>query len=439
MFKSKYIVPLLLYFLVTAPTTVLSEPQSISKALIVSITPPWDVIDPGVAECFTDALAEAESSGRLLIVMLDTYGGWLDSAFVIGDATHFAKVPVIGYVSGTKALSAGTMVLLPAHVVALSPGSIIGAMQPVTYNPLTGAVEYINESKVLNPIIQKALLYAQARDRNGTVVKEFIRSNLVLSSRTAIELGIADLEAGSLYELLSKLNGRYINASSFMYRINVSDYSYHTCSLRSRTLSILTNTLISNIFITVGVLSLIYALAAANLYAIPLALIFLILGLIGSGFNPNIGSLLMLALGSTLLVLDLFVIPGFGVIGISGAVLLALGLILMPVSIPSTLILTPQQLLILRALGASLGVAFGCLSFFILVKVIKAKRAKSRMFTLEGKVGRAVDRIVPGGYGYVLVEGEYWLARSDEDIESGERVYVVRQEDKHLLVRKYVT
>lgn len=428
---------LMLVFIALTSANVLAGTQSINNALIVKIMPPWDVIDPGIAECMVDALNEAEASNKALIVMIDSYGGWLDSAFTIGDAIYTARVPVIGYVAGGKALSAGTLILLPMHVVSLSHNSIVGAMQPVTYNPLTGAIEYVNESKVLNPIIQKALMYASARGRNESVVQEFIRSNLVLDSRKAVELGVADFEVGNLDELITKLNGMIVNTSSGSYVINIHSYTYFTCSLRSRALSILTNSLVSSVLITVGVMSLIFALASANLHAIPLALVFLLLGLIGSGFNPNIASLLMILLGSLLLALELFVVPGFGITGISGIILLVLGLMLTPTSIPSTLILTPQQIEMFRIISTAVGALFASLTSFMLVKVIKAKRMRSRIFSLEGKVGRAVDRLAPGTSGYVLIEGEYWLARSDEIIEPGELVYVVRQEEKYLVVRKH--
>jgi len=133
--------------LLTLATALSGDVVSSATALVVEVRPPWDTIDPGVAECVLTALNEAESANRVLIISLDTYGGWLDSALTIGDAIYNAKVPVIGYVSGGKALSAGTLILLPMHVIALSPNSIIGAAQPVTYDPLTGSVKFINESR----------------------------------------------------------------------------------------------------------------------------------------------------------------------------------------------------------------------------------------------------------------------------------------------------
>lgn len=411
----------------------------INDALVVEVRPPWDTIDPGIAECVKEALEVAEASRSALIISIDSYGGWLDSALAIGDAIYTSKIPVIGFVAGGKALSAGTLILLPAHIIALSPNSIIGAMQPVSYDPLTGSVRYLNESKVLNPIIEKAVLYAEARGRNTSLVKEFVINNLVLNANEAQRSGLSDLMVGDLKELMSEVNGREVKTVAGTYVLNVKSYRYYTCSLRSRTLSILTNTLVSAVLFSIGVMALIFSIASANLYAASLALVFLILGLIGSGFNPNLASLLMIALGSLLLMLELLVIPGFGITGVAGIIFLTFGILLIPTSIPPTTALTPEQLTALRITAIIVGGVGASTTTLIFMKLIKIRKMKKQLFNLEGKVGKAVDRLAPNTFGYVFVEGEYWLAKSEEIIEPGELVIVTKHEDTYLLVRKHVS
>lgn len=408
-------------------------------ALVVEIKPPWDTIDPGIAECVIDALDMAESSASVLILAVDSYGGWLDSALTIGDAIYSSKIPVIGYVAGGKALSAGTLILLPTHIMALSQNSIVGAMQPVSYDPLTGSIRYLNESKVLNPIIEKAVLYAESRGRNVSLVKEFITSNLVLNAQEAQKLGLSDLIANDIADLIAKVNGVEVTVASKKYVLSIEGHRYYSCSLRSRTLSLLSNTLVSTVLFSVGIMALIFSIASANLYAVPLALVFLILGLIGSGFNPNLASLIMITLGSMLLMLELLVIPGFGVTGIAGIVFLVFGFLLMPTSLPVTTVLTPEQLAMFRIATITLGLLGASITTLIFLKLVKIRKMKKQLFGLEGKVGKAVDRLTPNSFGYVFVEGEYWLAKSEEIVEPGERVYVVKHMDTYLLVRRYVS
>jgi len=248
---------------------------------------------------------------------------------------------------------------------------------------------------------------------------------------------VADLIALDINELLSKLSGRVVNTSGGTYIIKVSSYELYDCSLRSRLLSILTNSLINSILLTVGVMAMIFSVASANLHAVPLALLFIVLGLVGSGFNPNLASLLMILIGAVLLALEVFVIPGFGITGVSGIIFIILGTLLIPSLIPSATAPPPQYLALLRSVVISVGVIGGFLTGFITFKILKVRKVRRQLFTMEGKVGRAIDRLEPGRYGYVIIEGEYWLAKSEEIIEPGEQVHVIKVEGHVLVVRKH--
>ncbi|MEM1796786.1 MAG: ATP-dependent Clp protease proteolytic subunit, partial [Zestosphaera sp.] len=179
----------------------------ITRAVVVEIKPPWDVIDSGVKECFLDALSKAESEGKALIYLVDSYGGYLDAAYTIGDAVSNSKIPTVAYVSGGKALSAGTMIILPANIVALHPSAIIGAMQPVMINPVTGELQFVNESKIINPVVEKALSYARLRGRNETLVKDFVVKATTVNAEKAVSYRVADMIVQDLPTLLRSLYG----------------------------------------------------------------------------------------------------------------------------------------------------------------------------------------------------------------------------------------
>jgi membrane-bound serine protease (ClpP class) len=61
---------------------------------------------------------------------------------------------------------------------------------------------------------------------------------------------------------------------------------------------------------------------------------------------------------------------------------------------------------------------------------------KRRLGGLPKGEGRAVDDLGPDKPGYVVVEGEYWKAKSGEPIPSGSRVQVTGAEGKILTVEK---
>ena len=421
--------------LLTTANALTTNYNEVTTALIVSITPPWDTIDEGVRECVDAALTEAEENGYALIMLIDSYGGYLDAGFNIADRIALAKAPVIAYVSGGKALSAATLIILPSHVIAVSPQAIIGAMQPISYDPMTGTYSYVNESKVINPIVEKAISYAKQRHRNTTATELFVRKNLVLNSESAVKYHVADLVANNLNDLLNKLRGKVINIDGKNVTLNIVSTKEFTCSIRSRVISAFSNPLINSIMMTIGVLGTIFALLSGKLPIVPLTLLFLLLGLLGTGFNPNLISLFMILLGGILLAVELFATPGFGILGITGIVFLAIGFALMP-SAPSGFAPPPAYLEQFRIIAVGIASGLGAFTGFAVYKIVEAKRRESKYFTPIERIGHAVDNIKPGSEGFVIVNGEYWRAISDEFIPKGSKVKVVRMEGARLVVKK---
>jgi membrane-bound serine protease (ClpP class) len=428
---------MLILLALTSNPYALESSVSIGRAIYVSVVPPWDVIDAGVAECVVDAVRYAELTRAAVLIELETYGGYLDAAFTIADTIATAKVPVVVYVSGGKAFSAGTLISLPAHYLFLSPIATIGAMQPVGIDPLTGRYVPINDSKVINPIIEKAEFYARLRNRNTTAVRLFVTSNLVLTAHEAVKKGVADGVVEDLRSLLNSLRGRNATVNGVVYEFSDIGLEKYSCSIRSRFISLLSNTLLSSVLMTIGVMATIFAIASGKFEALPLALVFLALGLVGSGFSPNLISIFLVLVGALLLSVELFLTPGFGALGIAGIVMLATGFALLPAGGPTYIAPGATLLEVSRYVAIGLGVTLGLLTGFIVYKVVQAKRRRVELFELVGKVGRAVDRIPAGATGFVVVEGEYWRATSLEDVDAGSPVIVVERRDGILVVRKY--
>jgi membrane-bound serine protease (ClpP class) len=410
--------------------------RSIEAGLLVEIAPPWDTIDQGVAECVLDALKYAETSGYALILRINSYGGYLDAAFAIGDAIYDSRVPVLAFIEG-KALSAATLIALPADVVGVKRGSILGAMKPVIVNPVTGEVQFVNESKIIEPVVKKAVAYAERSGRNASLVMEMVYQAKTVDSTEAVRLGLADYETNTLEELLERLSGKVVRRGDVTYELKIRRLEAYSCSLRSRFLSALSNAYLANLLLSIGVLTAIFALVSGRFVALPIAVALILLGLISTGVSPNAISLLFIILGATLLAVELFVIPGFGFVGISGIILLLLGFALLPMYIPTGVAPAEEYVAALRAFLIGVSVALGGFFGLVMFKVIEIKRKKPISYTPEGKVGVALDEIKPGSIGYVKVEGEYWRATSTEEIKPGERVEVVKiREDGVLIVKK---
>jgi len=416
---------IILPLVLTGSAEPVENQRIVNTAILLDITPPFDTIDNGVAECFIDALREAESSSSLLIYRVNSYGGLLDAGFTIGDAVLYSKIPTIAYVE-SKALSAGTLIILPANIIALQKYSTIGDMQPVMIDPLTGQIQFINESKILGPIIEKAKTYASRSNRNQTIVEEFVRQALTINSSLALEYGVADLEVDNLDDLIRAVNGMHVRVNGVDYVLNIDRASVRSfsCSMRSRFISVLSNTYIANILMTIGMLATIFALVSGKIVILPLTVSLLLLGLVGSGFSPNMVSAFLILLGVILLALELFVIPGFGIVGISGIILLTLGFALLPTYIPAGVSPSGEYITLLRLYILLISLGLGSIFGVMIYKVIRVKRKKPMEFLPVGKTGRVIEEIKPGSIGFVIVEGEYWRATSSEEVKVGEEVVV---------------
>uniref|UniRef100_A0A7J3QEH3 NfeD-like C-terminal domain-containing protein n=1 Tax=Ignisphaera aggregans TaxID=334771 RepID=A0A7J3QEH3_9CREN len=152
--------------------------------------------------------------------------------------------------------------------------------------------------------------------------------------------------------------------------------------------------------------------------------------------NINIISIILLALGSILITIEIFT-PGYGIIGISGIIALIFGFLLMPIN-PATFVY-PGIFESIRNLVLIIGSGLSAFFIFIIYKVIEANRKRREITYVPGgrpSIGRAIDRIEPGKKGFVFVDGEYWYAESGEVIEAGEEVEVTGRKEFTLIVRK---
>ena len=394
------------------------------------------VMGPWAKQYLVRALREAESKGYPLVVELNTPGGLVDVATDMVLEIARSRVPVVGYVVGKWAESAGTMVLVSTHIAAMQPGTIIGSLQPVIYDPASGRYAPVNETKIVNPIIRTLCEHGATKGRNATALVRFVLYNDNYGASDALRYGVVDVVAYDREGLIREVDGLVV-ALYTGERVRLElDGSYELIGLSTQEwlLKTLSDPLVSGVLLSIGVLALVYSVASANVPGVALGLLFVLLGLLGSGLNPNIASIALIFIGATLILVELAT-PGFGVIGGTGIVMLVLGVALLPTpggGAPIADEYLNRLLLYIYAVGLGAGAATAVLVY----KVVRAARAKPYIWRLEGSVGEALDDIAPGRPGYVMVEGEYWKAESGEEIKKGEKVVVEGKEGSVLRVRR---
>jgi len=420
---------------VAAPVPTETGAEVIGKRVLV--THIAGVIGTHTEEQVRLAINYAESINAILVLTLNTPGGLLDSALNIVYMIDNSRVPVVGYVVEKWAESAGTLILVCTHVAAMQPGTIIGSMQPIEYNPATGTYQPVNETKIINPILKVLEEHAGVKGRNITAIKAFVTENLNLGAWEAKEMGVIEIVAKDLDDLLRQLNGMEVELpyAGKKYLIDTSSAEVLTFSppLRVRLTGVLSDPLISSLLLTFGLVVTLFSLLSGNFYAIPVGVFLLLLGLLGSGFSINYTSLALILVGGVLLAIELAT-PGFGVLGITGILMLALGIAISPVGGGYSISKEYATRLLYAAYLA--GGILGSLAGIAVYKILRVRKREPVIWTIVGKQGRALDDLEPGREGFVIVDGEYWRAVSDEEIKKGERVVVLAKEGPILRVKR---
>ena len=177
-------------------------------------TPPvWvidldDVIEVSSARYLSDSLEEASTSNVPLVVLrIDTPGGWMDSTRDIVKDILASPVPVAAYVSpeGASATSAGTYIVYASHVAAMAPATNIGSATPVRADG--EAMEPNLERKVVNDAVAQMRGLAELRGRNVAWAEKTVREATNLTASEALEQNVIDVMATDIGVLLAKIDG----------------------------------------------------------------------------------------------------------------------------------------------------------------------------------------------------------------------------------------
>jgi membrane-bound serine protease (ClpP class) len=391
-----------------------AEARRSDAVLLTEVNGP---ITPVVADHLREGVRRAaQQDYAAFIVRMDTPGG-LDTAMRdIVKAFLGARVPVIVHVapSGARAASAGAIIGLSANVLAMAPGTNIGAATPVALEG--GEVG----DKVTNDAAAYSEAVAAARGRDTTFARDAVRRGTSITADAAVERGVADLRASNMSGLLDELAAREIVPTPDLEVVSFE------MGLFDRLRQILAEPNVAFLFLSIGSLALLYELANPGIQLGGIIGVILILLAFSSLAILPVGvtGAALLVLAVALFAAELFV-PGVGVFAVGGAIALA-----------------ASGLFLFRGgLGVDLGVLVtvavlvggGALTAGRLVW--RVRRAVS--LTGEGtNVGRqAVLRDADGVRGRVVIDGTWWNVRSDDPLQAGGTVAVVGTDGLELVVQ----
>ena len=408
---------------------VLGQAQAAGTVLTVDMK---GTITPASDDIVLAALERAEAEdARALMLLLDTPGGGLAETTEILRLIDESDIPVIGYVhpEGAVAWSAGTIILIGSDIAAMAPHTIIGSAQPVQFSP-TGSTVPVNDSKTTNAIVAMIEEKARKHGRNTTAAREFVLSNLNLNADEAMKYRVVEHIAPTPEELLAQINGTSIKDATLITKD--AKLEAFEPPLNLQFLKMLSDPTIAGLLMLIGLYSLIFGFSSPGMGAEVFGLIALAMGLIGLGFNVNIGAIFLILLGLGLILAELHS-HTFGILAVAGLVCVIAGSILfVPTSFPEWYVPGSYQ----RSMALALilpSLILGLFMAFAIYKVAQARFAPMVIDVFEGKEAVAIDRLDPKGY--VLFQGEYWLAEAEGTVEKGEKVIILTRGGGQLKVR----
>lgn len=401
-------------------------------------------IELGLAPYVARVIETAAAEGATLVVLdIDTPGGRVDAAERIVDAIRNSPVKVVAFIN-PRAWSAGAMIALAANEIWMAPGGAIGAATPVD-----GSGTKASE-KMVSAMRAEFRSLAEARGRDPALAEAMVDETLdipdlapagkllSLTTRQAIETGVADGQATTLDALLAELQlgGAAVRTLSPNWAESVVRF--------------LTNPIVAPLLLSLGVLGLIFEIKAGA-FGMGGLVSLVSLGLFfGSSFLIGLAGweeVILLAVGMIALGVEAFVLPGFGVAGILGIILIGGSMVMaMLGSAPSG----GEIVTALAIVGAALVITAAV--FFAWLRHLPNSTRWSGLL-LRGSVGRdegylsapARDELV-GKSGVALtdlrpsgtaeVEGERIDVVTEGDfVKAGATVTVVRAESFRHVVR----
>jgi membrane-bound serine protease (ClpP class) len=358
--------------------------------------------------------AAAEQDAALLVLVMDTPGG-LDTSMreMVQDLLN-SPVPSVAYVapSGARAASAGVFVGEAANVLAMAPGTNIGAAHPIQ----GGGADIPGDlrEKITNDAAAYISGIAKQRGRNDGWVQDAVRQSVSLDANQAVDQHVADLLAPDLAALLTAVEGRPVTTAKGPLTIHVAGAQIVT--LDPQALELIADKVfdptIAYLLMTIGFFAVLVELfhPGALLPGVG-GVVCLVLSFVGFAALPmNWGGVVLILAAAALFVLDIKA-AAHGGLTVAGLICFVLGSLLLysPPGAPSPTL--PEVSVSIPALLAATGVGVA----FSLLVVRTALRMAGRgsivgSQKLNGATGVVRSPLDPDGT--VTVAGQVWSAHA---------------------------
>jgi membrane-bound serine protease (ClpP class) len=412
-----------------------------------------DEIHAASARYISRGVEEAQAQdAALLIIHLDTYGGRIDFADSIRGDILRAGMPTAVFIN-RNAGSAGAVISIACDSIYMAPGANIGAATVVEGGTTQAAPD--KYQSYWRGVMRST---AELKGRDPRIAEKMVDQNLDLpgispvgqvitfSTQEAIEYGYCDGQKRSVREVAEVFGLE--DAQIVTYEGGGVDKLINFL-IRPSIASILMILIFGGIFLELKTpgfgLGGAIAIAAVALFFAP----HYIEGL------AEVWEIALFAVGVLLIALEIFIIPGFGVAGISGIVFAVLGVGAALIANNGTsfeyvsigdvlqsvaLVLVMLTTAILLVIWAARHIATSRASYPFVDHAVQDKAEGYTSFDatrldLVGKQGEALSDLRPAGH--IMIEGKQFDAESDDGyISKGQQIIIDRIRNMNLVVKK---
>ena len=409
-------------------------------------------IDPRMLRYVKLALDHAgKINADYVIIEMDTYGGVLTDAKEIVDLIMNFKKPIWVFIN-SDAASAGALISIACDSIYMSPGASIGAATVVE-----GAGGQAAPDKYQSYMRSIMRSTAEEKGRDPRIAEGMVDEKVVIDSlkqagkvitfttSEALRYGYCEAKVESIGQILKRN------------KIITYELEYFHLSVTERIIAFFLNPFISGLLILVIIGGIYFELQTPGvgfpLFAAIVALVFYLVPYYLNGL-AEYWEILALFVGIILLVLEIFVIPGFGVAGVLGMTLTVGSLVLIMLNNDFfNFDFVPLGDIVVAMFATLGGISGGALLLFFGGSRLTETKAFRRMAltdtqetnqgytsnfneaSMSGKTGTAFTILRPSGK--VMIEGKLFDAFTrGEYIEKEESIEVIDTAGSALRVKK---
>ncbi len=452
---NKQILFLTIYYFVNA-TNLHSANQ------VVYRVPIQGVIDLGLPTFIERIIDEAEKNqAQAIIFDIDTFGGRVDAATQIKDAILDSDVLTVAFIN-RRAISAGALISLSCEKIYMTGGGTIGAATAVDMSGNKAS------EKVISYMREEMASTAENRNRNTDIAKCMVDEELSFTHIVVDgdSLEVTDLEGrkeGKLITLTTEQALKYKMADGsaedfdeLLELIDLSDVEVKTLSENwsENLVRFLTNPVVASLLTTFGFLGILFELQSPG-WGIPgtFGAVCLTLSLSASVIVKlaTKSDLLIVLVGLGLLMVEAFLIPGFGVAGLAGIVVILWGLymLLLP-DVPVS-----QEVYDAAMTGLTIGLIGAIFALILLFRLMTKTKFWVKLTSPEiqsnedgynsslglehliGETGLATSDLRPSGW--VLVNNtKIFVVTEGEFVDKDQQVTIMSVDGNRVVVRSSI-